>query len=349
MARKKPQPKPKRLKHKLNQRGLVPLGVPVHFVIQERGDETVAEQDFEQALTAYRNARWSTASAAFTTLYQAQQTPELNRYLAASLYHDQQFLAAEQIAAENDGAYLLSAEWFDLRLAIALANQQFIFARELCVVPQAAAWRAAGERRIEAAEEASRTRLGATQRVLAKQFYHLGDVSLAEQQRRLLRAHQLPLAEFLRGTQYLLIDPFLHPLIRATLLEELFRLRVKMVVKVQWLDDQVHSVDTAKLTGVNDNGAARIALAYLNDQIAQDNPGLAANVRQTLNLQLMMVYPFADKILTHPEAWVDWLAGRPIDQTVSPKVKKELVAWQSRLAGHLKTLFAAANGEKPEN
>lgn len=304
---------------------------------------------FETALAAFNAEKWSQASAAFTTLYQADQRPELNRYLAVSLYHDQQFLAAEQIAAENDGAYLVSAEWFTWRITIALQNQQFIFARELCALPQAASWQAQELPRIVAAEERAQTALAATQRVIAKQFYHLGDVPLREQQRRLLRAHQLPLADFLKGTQYLLVDPFLHPLLRATLLEELFRLRVKMIVQVHWLDEQQHTVSTAQLEGVFAGSAAQQALTYLQEQIAQNNPGLAANVRQTLNLQLMMLYPFADKIVTHPRAWVDWLAGRPLDQSLPESAVNQIQTWQSRLAKHLETLFAAANGEKSEN
>lgn len=304
---------------------------------------------FETALAAFNAEKWSQASAVFTTLYQTDQRPELNRYLAVSLYHDQQFLAAEQIAAENDGAYLVSAEWFTWRITIALQNQQFIFARELCALPQAASWQAQELPRIVAAEERAQTALAATQRVIAKHFYHLGDVPLREQQRRLLRAHQLPLADFLKGTQYLLVDPFLHPLLRATLLEELFRLRVKMTVQVHWLDEQQHTVSTAQLEGVFAGSAAQQALTYLQEQIAQNNPGLAANVRQTLNLQLMMLYPFADKIVTHPRAWVDWLAGRPLDQSLPESVVNQIKTWQSRLAKHLETLFAAANGEKSEN
>ncbi|WP_304057669.1 hypothetical protein [Levilactobacillus namurensis] len=309
----------------------------------------MTQPTFETALAAYQAAKWSTASAEFTTLYQARQTPELNRYLAVSLFQDQQYLAAEQIAAENDGAYLTSDTWFNWRLTIALHNQQFIFARELCELPQAAAWRTAGIQRITTAEQTASTQLAATQNVIAKQFYHLGDAPLREQQQRLLRAHQLPLAKFLQGTRYLLVDPFLHPLLRATLLEELYRLRVDLTVQLHWLDDQVHTVATRDLIGVTQGKAAQAALAYLQEQIAQNNPGLAANVRQTLNLQLMLLYPFADEIITQPQAWVDWLAGRPLDQTVSETDCKVIADWQKRLTTHLEALFAAVNDENSEN
>lgn len=309
----------------------------------------MASDAYQQAKAAFDAADWSQASAQFTTLYQAKQTPELNRYLAMSLFQDQQFLAAEQIAAEQDEAYLINADWFERRMTIALHNQQFIFARQLCALPAANAWRTAAVARIATAEATAQRTLGATQRVIAKQFYHLGDVSLPEQQRRLQRAHQLPLDDFLKGTQYLLVDPFLHPLLRATLLAELYRLRVKMEVQVHWLDDQRHTINTADLVAVTASPAAQQAFTYLQEQIAQNNPGLAANVRQTLNLQLMLLYPFADKIMTQPRAWVDWLAGRPLDQTVSRDTQKQIESWQKRLAKHLETLFAAVNGEKSEN
>ncbi|MGP4116853.1 hypothetical protein [Levilactobacillus zymae] len=304
---------------------------------------------FQRALAAFQQEQWSQASAAFTTLYQAHQTAELNRYLATSLYHDQQFLAAEQIAAENDRAYLIDQRWFTQRLTIALKNQQFIFARQWCHLPEAQAWAQAGLARVVTAEDQARQTLSATQRVIAKQFYHLGDTDLAEQQRRIKRAQQLPLREFLRGVQYLLVDPFLHPLLRATLLEELSRLQLDQPVRLQWLDDQIYTVETAKLGPVAAGPAAQAALTYLTTQFAQTNPGLVANVRQTLNLQLMLLYPFADKVLTAPEAWIDYLAGRPVQTAISPEQAKQLKTWQKRLGKHLQDLFAAINNEKPEN
>ncbi|GEO68528.1 hypothetical protein [Levilactobacillus acidifarinae] len=304
---------------------------------------------FQRALTAFHQQRWSQASAAFTTLYQAHQTAELNRYLATSLYHDQQFLAAEQIAAEDDQAYLSDQSWFFQRLTIALKNQQFIFARQWCVLPETHAWEPAGLAQVAAAEEASRQALGATQRVIAKQFYHLGDADLAEQQRRIQRAHQLPLREFLRGVQYLLVDPFLQPLLRATLLEELSRLKLTQTVRFQWLDDQIYTIDTTQLGSVTASSAAQTALTYLTTQFAQTDPGLVTNVRQTLNLQLMLLYPFAAKVITAPEAWIDYLVGQADQTTITTEQAKQLKTWQKRLEKHLQDLFMAINNEKPEN
>lgn len=303
----------------------------------------------QRALTAFRQQNWSQASADFTTLYQAHQTADLNRYLASSLRHDQQYLAAEQIASENEQAFLVSQEWFEERLTIALKNQLFIPARQWCTLPPEQTWRQAGVATVMAAEERSRQTLGATQRVIEKQFYHLGDSSLAEQRRRIRQAYQLPLDAFLRGVQYLLVDPFLAPLLRSTLLEDLYRLQVTMTVKLQWLDGQIYTVDTTTLRPMASSPAVKRALAYLDNQFAQSNPSLVDNVRQTLNLQLMLVYPFADKILTCPEAWIDYLVGQPWKNSVTPAQAQHLETWQNRLGKHLQGLFDAINNEKPEN
>lgn len=324
-------------------------GGSLFVTIEKSGGAFMDSLQFQRALLAFHNQQWSQASAAFTTLYQAHQTAELNRYLALSLYRDEQFLAAEQIAAENDAAYLVDQSWFDHRLMIALKNQQFIFARQWCALPQAQAWRAQGLAQVQVAEQTSRQTLAATQRVIAKQFYHLGDTTLNEQRHRIARAHQLPLAEFLRGGRYLLIDPFLHPLLRSTLLEDLYRLQIDETVKLQWLDDQQYDVQTAQLRGVTDNSAAQAAIRYLTAEFAQTNPSLVANVRQTLNLQLMLVYPFAERVFTAPEAWVDYLVGRPAQTPLSTTAENQLLTWQKRLGEHLQTLFLAINHEKPEN
>lgn len=296
---------------------------------------------FKRAVAAFEDRRWSTASALFETLYHDQQTPELNRYLVASLYHDQKYLLAEQYAAEQDPVYLDSAQHFQLRLDVALKNQQFIFAREFCQVAQADSWRAGGLAQVEAAEAAATTELAATQRVIAKQFYHLGDVPFNEQRQRLERARQLPLALYLQGVQYLLVDPFLHPLLRADLLEGLMRLHVTQTVKLHWLDDQVYPVDTGDLQPVNASKAAGAIQAYLQNDLGQTDPMLAANLQQTVTLQLMMLYPFIDRVITTPVAWVQTIAGLPLTTTLSDQDTKTMQSWQTTLNRYMAELFGA--------
>lgn len=304
----------------------------------------------KKARQAFSTEDWSTAIDLFEKLYADQQTAEFNRYLVASLYHDEQYSVAEQYAAEQDLIYLESAATFQLRLDVALKNQQFIFAREFCELPAAQTWRDQGLSQIETAEQASRQSLGETQRVLAKQFYHLGDVSFAEQRQRLERAQQLPLQEFMRGVQYLLVDPFLHPLMRATLLEELLRLHTTITVQVHWLDDQVHAVDTAKLKPVGTSLAAQKIQNYLHENLEQQDPMLMANISQTITLQLMMLYPFIDKIIQNPVAWVQVAAQQSVTDQADDAELEEINVWQDRLNRYMSALFGSIddkNHEKP--
>ena len=296
---------------------------------------------FKRAVAAFDEHHWSTASDLFETLYHDQQTPELNRYLVASLYQDQKYLLAEQYAAEQDPIYLDSAQHFQLRLDVALKNQQFIFAREFCQVAQADSWRAGGLAQVEAAEAAATTELAATQRVIAKQFYHLGDVPFNEQRQRLERARQLPLKLYLQGVQYLLVDPFLHPLLRADLLEGLMRLHVAQPVKLHWLDDQVYPVATGDLRPVNESRAAQVIQEYLQNDLGQTDPMLAANLQQTVTLQLMRLYPFIDRTITAPVAWVQTIAGLPLTTLLSDQDAKTMQNWQMTLNRYMAELFGA--------
>jgi len=307
------------------------------------------DKAYQKAVAAFESRQWSTASDLFETLYQDQQTPELNRYVVASLYHDQKYLMAEQYAAEQNGSYLTSARDFQLRLDVALKNQQFIFAREFCALAAAATWRAGGVAQIEAAEAASTDELAATQRVIAKQFYHLGDVSFNEQRDRLEHARQLPLPMYLQGVQYLLVDPFLHPLLRADLLEGLMRLRVDQTVNLHWLDDQTYSVSVKALQPVGASKAAVAFQKYLQEDLGQRDPMLAANLQQTITLQLMMLYPFIDQTITDPVSWAQTIAGLPLTTPVSEEKIKEMQDWQTTLNRFMAELFGAIGGKNPEN
>lgn len=297
----------------------------------------------EEALNAARQAfdkqQWSQASSLFERLYTDDQTPQLNHKVVASLYYNQQYLKAEQLAAEQDGSYLDNEADFQLRLDVALENQQFIFAREFCMLPAAKPWRQSGLAQITQAETRSQSRLGEKQRIVAKQFYHLGDVSFLEQRQRLEQARQLPLDLFMQGVQYLLVDPFLHPLMRATLLEELLRLRVTATVKLHWLDDQVHTLKTQDLRPVNASRAAAAIQTYLQGQLGQQDPILAANLQQTVTLQLMMLYPFIDRVITYPQAWVQLAGDLPVTGTVSDEQLAQIRDWQARLNKYLSALL----------
>lgn len=307
------------------------------------------DEAYQKAVAAFESRQWSTASDLFETLYQDQQTPELNRYVVASLYHNEKYLMAEQYAAEQNGLYLTSAKDFQLRLDVALKNQQFIFAREFCALAAAETWRAGGLAQIEAAEAASTETLAATQRVIAKQFYHLGDVPFNEQRERLEHARQLPLAMYLQGVQYLLVDPFLHPLLRADLLEGLMRLHVDQTVKVHWLDDQTYTVAVKDLQPVGTSKAAVAFQKYLQEDLGQQDPMLAANLQQTITLQLMMLYPFIDRTITDPVSWAQAIAGLPLTATVSEEMIKEMQYWQNTLNRFMAELFGAIGEQNPEN
>ncbi len=319
--------------------------------LSEFSSPAAREQAYQKAVNAFESRQWSLASDLFETLYQDQQTPELNRYVVASLYHDQKYLVAEQYAAEQNNIYLDSAQHFQLRLDVALKNQQFIFAREFCQVA-AERWRAGGLAQVAAAEAEATETLAATQQVIAKQFYHLGDVSFNEQRQRLEHARQLPLEMYLQGVQFLLVDPFLHPLLRADLLEGLMRLRVDQTVKLHWLDNQTYSVAIADLRPVNASQAAAEIQNYLQNELGQQDPMLAANLQQTITLQLMMLYPFIDRVITDPVSWVQTIAGLPVEQQLSEEKVKTMQRWQTTLNRFMAALFGAIGGqnsEKPEN
>ncbi|MFC6274642.1 hypothetical protein ACFQET_03835 [Levilactobacillus tangyuanensis] len=317
--------------------------------MQEQPDKFMDQAAFKKAVSAFESEHYSEASAAFEALYQEQQVTSLNHYLVASLYHDQQFLAAEQYAAETDASYLSSQRLFELRLQVALANQQFIFAREFVNLPAVKSWRAKGLAEIAAEEQVTRQSLAAKQRVIAKQFSHLGDVSFGEQRRRYERAKQLPLKEFMQGLRFLLVDPFLHPLMKATLLEELMRLRVADTVQLTWIDGTTASVATNDLEPVGKSQAAQTIQRYLQVELGQQDPVKAAGLQQTVTLQLMMLYPYIDRVITSPLAWIQNLAGRPLDPEVTSGELKAICDWQRRLEGLIADLLGQMGPESAEN
>ncbi len=141
-----------------------------------------------------------------------------------------------------------------------------------------------------------------------KKFYHLGDLSVREANSTLQEAKQLPATEYFQAAQFIFVDPFVHPLIRATVLENVVSLKLKGKIKYYWLDQQNHEIDLTRLTGILDNPVQIKLNKFLQEKLADSDPILLEGISKDKNLYLSYVYPYAKQVFKKPEEWVNyWL------------------------------------------
>lgn len=71
--------------------------------------------------------------------------------------------------------------------------------------------------------------------------------------------------------------------------------------------DQTITINTSNLVPYNQQPIYQDLVAEIEKYSIQENPHLFDELVQQLNLQLMVMYPFADKIITQPAEWINLL------------------------------------------
>ncbi|MGV0168650.1 hypothetical protein ACRYI5_08590 [Furfurilactobacillus sp. WILCCON 0119] len=281
------------------------------------------------AKQAFNDEDYAQAASLLEKLYEEVQLPEVNHLLVQALYMHEEYSRARMYAGEFLNSYLGTAADWRFLLTLLLRVHDFILAHEVTAGIHESTLRIESETLIEGAEQAARTETAATIKTVAKHFYHMSDDSVLEQQHRFQAAMKLPLAEFETGAKFLLLDPYLHPLYRASILEVLQRVQLDEPVSYRWLDEKTHEVVPAQLTPLDDDAIYQQVQKKLQDRLVDEDPVAETLLTQEVRLQLTLVYPRLNDVVTDPDEWVTGLIEiyRGDDQTVSESVSN----WQRRL------------------
>lgn len=289
-------------------------------------EEQQAQYQHAQELIAEQ--RWSEASDILEGLVNDVDISDVARLTIIALYYSKQYTRACTYLFEY--LELMVDDFADAQIAIDIfvKNELFILARQ--VINSLPKWRAKLLPLIQAGEKQMQEEYQETMQTRLRDFYHLGDYSLPEQQSRLQAAFKLPLAEFLTGAKFLLRDPFTHPLVKSSLVELLCKLGVDEQVTYYWLDKQEYTVNPCHLVPLKDNPLVIAGKREISEKIGNKNPQTEQSAIQELQLQVMFLYPRIEAIITDIGEWTDELIARIEGR--QPLQKTAMSQWQLRLA-----------------
>ncbi len=253
---------------------------------------------------------------------------QVNRALTEALYHDGQVQLAIKIAEDHVEDYLQSQGGAMQLVTLELAGQQFITARrQAAFVPK---WQAELLKQVEAAEAKAQQEMGTSLNAKLKSFYHLGDGSFNKQRQRLIEAEQLPLSMYLTGALFLLRDPFTKPVIKSSLLETLQPLKIDRQVTILWLDDHEYRLNLRDLQPLTKVKEVVVAQQLIDEKYGQSDPSTLSAVNDQFQLQMIFLYPFINKAMVDPAAWVTAMTS--FGKLVSPsKAVNDALKWQRKI------------------
>lgn len=287
---------------------------------------------------AFDEHSYGPALDALDEAYDLNQTPAINQLLMRVLFADGQYKTAQLFADESIDSYLATAETAQLYVTVTLHNQQFLAAREFIMwLPETQ--RADLMAKVVTAEMTTRQTQQATITTIARHFYHLSDGDAISQRERLIAADKLPLDEYLVGTRFVLLDPFLTPISRVSVLDRLRRLRVAQSVDMVWLDGDTLTVVPAQLESIENMARYQDILTELQSYEQTVGPAMIHSLVEQVRLMLMIAYPVLEKVAIEPKSWVAGLIAESLGNTMPQEAVKQR-EWRAKLQAEMLALMA---------
>lgn len=284
------------------------------------------QMQFEKAQQALDQHQYSEAARLLEELNSEVDQFIINHSLVKALYETEQYTQAWAMVKENFADYQQSPELTTLAVQVAIANQQMINARKLAVTSRN---QASLLSEIERAEEKMRQTLHQSLQTNQRRFIHLGDQSFNGQQERFQAAEKLPLTEYVQATRYLVRDPFVRPLIRASILQNLQQLQVRGAITIYWIDDQEYQINLDQLKPIDEYPVVQEIHQLLLDRYGQSDPVTLQTYLQEFYLQLTLLYPRIEETIVDGQAW--YIALCAYSQTDNTSAIQTAKDWQNRL------------------
>jgi len=300
------------------------------------------EELLNGAKEALASEKYHQAVLKFEELYKESPTEELNIYLSNAYYLDNQFVAAERIVLESIEAYLAEEPLFNFFQNVLIKNDSFILLREIIGTADfPGEYKERVLEKISSAEIGSSSNMAETNKKIANQFYHMADEPISVQIARFQAAKKLPLLLWLKSARFLLLDPFIHPIIRSSVLESMQKMRLQEKVNMYWLDEKEHPLNTGDLLPIQQTKSYIETNQILNEEVDVNDPILGEQLHEELRLQLMYLYPFAENVITNSTLWIQVLSSSYTEVTIDEENEqiKAIIKWQNKMQKYTKSMI----------
>ncbi|GAX05616.1 hypothetical protein IWT25_00940 [Secundilactobacillus pentosiphilus] len=286
------------------------------------------DRNLQLANEAFKKEQWQQAAQFYEQEYQSAPSEKINHLLVKSLFEDHQYKMAYTVMMDNLNSYLMDGQHVILMVRVLLVNHQLLMAHVLtATVPRLPA--EVGQLLFQAEEEA-RQKPGF--RKDYQTFYQLSALTLNQQQQAFEKGKQLPLGEWVTATKALLIDPFVKPIIRVSLLEMVQKLKLKERFTFRWLDNKNYEVAGNQLKSLAEVKKVGILERTLQAMLGDHDPMTQQLYQNELGLQVTLLYPFIDRAIPDPQAWVTRLIQGDQEQSAALPTAYSVEWWQRKLS-----------------
>jgi hypothetical protein len=126
---------------------------------------------------------------------------------------------------------------------------------------------------------------------------------------------KLPLDYFVKYGKYLLIDPFVHPLIKSSIVDTFREVNFKEIVSEYFIDGNVKKIKIANLKKLEETKSFKIIISKIDNSKLSKDPINKMMFLQYIKLNFMIIYPFNDIIIKNINLWFEYFYNNFIGET----------------------------------
>lgn len=252
--------------------------------------------------------------------YTIKDEDSLNVLLVSSLLQAGEYEEALRLADEKNDFYTSDEKRLLIYVEVLLENNQMLQAEKHIkeqldnqAVKYADSWNRLDSQLAEIKRVQEENKRKEEDRIV-KQLFSLASLNTLEQFAAMKNVYTLPNAKLKQLAPQLLVNPYVHPLVRATLFSLLAERGVDGSYPYLWFGE-VKEATPSETYPLEQHPTAKAIAADLNECLSQ-NPSLYQLAENEVDTVLLMLYPFEAEIIAPGEekAWVTSLI-RMIDPT----------------------------------
>ncbi|HIZ96902.1 MAG TPA: hypothetical protein H9803_09425 [Candidatus Ligilactobacillus excrementavium] len=292
--------------------------------------------DAEKAL---RDENYSLAVELFSSLYSEQKSARENFFLVKALAGTGQFEAALEIAQEYMNSYLAEDQRLVFYIYIAVNAKQALKVYQLLeslkpYMTEKESQLFYGKLDLEVKRFYEQNNRSVTKQ--KKQLQYLGLVSPLEQRKIAKEANALTYQDFIDSVKPALIDENVHPLVRASFLNDLRLLNVsEKVAYLPFLRDKL-ILCPEELQGIQETKLFKNYAAQLLGNITRP-VNISQQILGEITLKLMLLYPDFTEIKRDQDLWMHVLLNEKsfLDSDgpyakIADDLEKSIAKWQPK-------------------
>ncbi|KRM68675.1 hypothetical protein FD06_GL000994 [Apilactobacillus ozensis DSM 23829 = JCM 17196] len=278
---------------------------------------------YDSALDDKSNKNYDNAINKLTEIYNNKQLDLINIQLVKLLYKEHRYQEAFEYITLNPNLYLKNIELIKIFIEVLLNNHDFIFARKVVADFNDKLLKDKVILKISVAEKNYEEYFQKSLNSKVKEFAHLGNYEFSKQKSILESSMKIPLKYFVEYGEYLLLDSFVHPLIKSSIVDTFRELKLKININERFIDKKVRELNVYGLSKLESMLSYRNIISIVNESCLKNDPTSKMMFLQYLRVNLMIIYPFNDEIIKNYKLWFEYFyktfTGRQFDSDTEEK------------------------------